>query len=168
MTIISKIGTDLLEQIKQQCHEEISMRREEFCTRLMIAGLGPDKIYIEENFSIDGEGMLIFTCVAKRRDSDEVVDLNAIKPSEETDIWKNEDFLSWFEMQSEQIKTVVKRFPPNELYKMDGNDIPVQLRAYIESQDEKEFAFDVVLLQENSFKTIQNVPISKISKYKPN
>ena len=113
----------IVEGLKEQMAEALSAAREEFCSKLMLAGLGPDRVKLVENYEIAGDE-LQYIAKAVYRANGEEVDLSDIQ------LANVDDYDKWYAGLAQMVKDVVDQYPPTNTYHLRGNPAPVQLYGY--------------------------------------
>lgn len=123
MDVAAELNQAIVEGLKEQLAEQISIAREEFCSKLMLAGLSPQRVKIVESHDlVDNE--LQYTVKAVYRATGETVDLSDIQ------LANVEDYDLWYAGLDQMVKDVVDQYPPANTYHLAGNSAPVQLYGY--------------------------------------
>lgn len=121
--IDTELNQVIVEGLKKQFAEAISTAREEFCSKLMLAGLSPQRVKIVESHDlVDNE--LQYSVSAVYRANGETVDLSDIQ------LANVEDYDLWYAGLDKMVKDVVDQYPPKHTYHLAGNPAPVQLYGY--------------------------------------
>ena len=50
-------------------------------------------------------------------------------------IWQDDEFLAWFNERPPAVQEMVKRFPPDQSYRVQGGVFPGHMYAYDENED---------------------------------
>ena len=117
----------IIEGLKEQLAEEIHHAREEFCSKLMMAGLSAARVRLIENHELVGDE-LQYSVSAVYRSTGETVDLENIKPA------SPEDYELWYAGLTDAVKAVADAYPATQTYHLAGNTSPVQLYAFNEDE----------------------------------
>jgi len=118
----------IIEGLKKEMAEAISVAREEFCSKLMLAGLSAQRVKIVEAYDlVDNE--LQYSVSAIYRANGEPVDLSDIQLANEA------DYDLWYAGLDQMVKDVVDQYPPKHTYHLRGNSAPVQLYGYALNDD---------------------------------
>lgn len=113
----------IVEGLKEQLAVEISHAREEFCSKLMLAGLSAQRVKIVESYEMDGDELQYIVKAIYRANGEEV-DLSDIQLANE------EDYDLWYAGLGKIVQDVVDQYPPKHTYHLKGDTSPVQLYGY--------------------------------------
>ncbi|MBL4908958.1 MAG: hypothetical protein JKX78_02875 [Alteromonadaceae bacterium] len=127
-SIDAEMNQAIVEGLKKQMAEQISIAREEFCSKLMLAGLGPACVKIVESYEMDGDELQYIVKAIYRANGEEV-DLSDIQLANE------EDYDLWYAGLEQMVKDVVDQYPPKHTYHLAGDSSPVQLYGYALSDE---------------------------------
>ena len=123
MDVAAELNQAIVEELKVQMADAISAAREEFCSKLMLAGLSPQRVKIVEKHDLVNDE-LQYTVSAIYRATGETVDLSDIQ------LANVEDYDLWYAGLDKMVKDVVDQYPPANTYHLRGNPAPVQLYGY--------------------------------------
>ncbi|MBL4909028.1 MAG: hypothetical protein JKX78_03555 [Alteromonadaceae bacterium] len=127
-SVDAELQIAIIEGLKEQLAEQISIAREEFCSKLMLAGLSAQRVKIVESYEMDGDELQYIVKAIYRANGEEV-DLSDIQLANE------EDYDLWYAGLDKMVKDVVDQYPPKHTYHLAGNSAPVQLYGYALNDD---------------------------------
>ena len=119
----AELNQAIVDGLKEEMAEVISVAREEFCSKLMLAGLSPQRVKIVEKYELV-KGELQYIVSAVYRANGETVDLSDIQ------LANVEDYDLWYAGLDQMVKNVVDQYPPANTYHLAGSPAPVQLYGY--------------------------------------
>lgn len=119
----AELNQAIVDGLKKEMADSISVAREEFCSKLMLAGLSPVRVKIVEKYELVKDE-LQYIVSAVYRASGETVDLSDIQ------LANVEDYDLWYAALDQKVKDVVDQYPPANTYHLVGNPSPVQLYGY--------------------------------------
>lgn len=124
----TELSQAIVDGLKKEMAASISVAREEFCSKLMLAGLSPQRVKIIEKYDlVDNELQYIVSAIY--RANGEPVDLSDIQ------LANVEDYDLWYAGLDKMVKDVVDQYPPANTYHLAGNPAPVQLYGYALDDD---------------------------------
>lgn len=121
--VANELQVEIIEGLKKQMAEQINYAREEFCSKLMLAGLSAQRVKIVESYELAGDELQYIVKAIYRANGEEV-DLSDIQLANE------EDYDLWYAGLDQAVKDVVDEYPPSKTYHLPGDSAPVQLYGY--------------------------------------
>ena len=163
-------ASNMLDDLNRELQLQMSIARDQFCSRLMAAGLGPDKVKIIETTEVVQDETQ-FSITAVYRDTGHPVNMDDLKeqnPEESLSIWEDPVFITWFNSRPEQVRELIRKMPPDQAYRHPScNALPVQLYSYDEGKTGELTLSIVVHDPERGGRVVSNVNPADLTPYWP-